>query len=154
MASAGRDGNTGKFHPMFRELNIYPSETLPKNCRGRNTSKLIQQNADTNTRQRNHKKINFQANVTDEHRCKNPQQNTSKLNTPVSHISGRFFTICCCRQVASVVSDSVRPYRRQPTRLHHPWDSPGKSTGVGCHFLLQCMKVKRESEVAQLCLTL
>ena len=53
-----------------------------------------------------------------------------------------------------VVSYSVRPQRRQPTRLPHPWDSPGKSTGVGCHFLLQCMKVKSESEVAQLCLTL
>ena len=56
--------------------------------------------------------------------------------------------------VASVVSDSVRPHRRQLTRLPHPWDSPGKNTGVGCHFLLQCMKGKRESEVAQLCLTL
>ena len=54
----------------------------------------------------------------------------------------------------SVVSDSVWPQRRLPTRLPHPWDSPGKNTGVGCHFLLQCMKVKRESEVAQLCLTL
>ena len=43
--------------------------------------------------------------------------------------------------------DSVRPHRRQPTRLHRPWDSPGKNTGVGCHFLLQCMKVKSESEV-------
>ena len=51
------------------------------------------------------------------------------------------------------VSDSVRPQRRQPTRLRRPWDSPGKNTGVGCHFLLQCMKVKSESEVAQLCLT-
>ena len=51
--------------------------------------------------------------------------------------------------VASVVSDSVRPHRQQPTRLPHPWDSPGKNTGVGCHFLLQCMKVKSESEVAQ-----
>jgi len=40
------------------------------------------------------------------------------------------------------VSDSVRPHRQQPTRLHRPWDSPGKNTGVGCHFLLQCMKVK------------
>ena len=39
-------------------------------------------------------------------------------------------------------------------RLPHPWDSPSKNTGVGCHFLLQCMKVKRESEVTQLCLTL
>ena len=57
---------------------------------------------------------------------------------------------CCC-QVASVVSDSVRPHRRQPTRLPCPWDSPGKNTGVGRHFLLQCMKVKSESEVAQSC---
>ena len=61
---------------------------------------------------------------------------------------------CCCCYVASVVSDSVRPHRRQPTRLRCPWDSPGKNTGVGCHFLLQCMKVKSESEVAQSCLTL
>ena len=44
--------------------------------------------------------------------------------------------------------------RRQPTRLSHPWDSPGKNTGVGCHCLLQCMKVKSKSEVAQSCLTL
>ena len=44
--------------------------------------------------------------------------------------------------------DSLRPHRQQPTRLPHPWDSPGKNTGVGCHFLLQCMKVKSESEVA------
>ena len=43
---------------------------------------------------------------------------------------------------------------RQPTRLPRPWDSPGKNTGVGCHFLLQCMKVKSESEVHQLCPTL
>ena len=54
----------------------------------------------------------------------------------------------------SVVSDSVRPNRRQPTTLCRPWDSPGKNTGVGCHFLLQCMKVKSKSEVAQSCLTL
>ena len=47
------------------------------------------------------------------------------------------------------MSDSVQPHRWQPTRLPHPWDSPGKNTGVGCHFLLQCMKVKSESEVAQ-----
>ena len=52
------------------------------------------------------------------------------------------------------MSDSVRPHRQQPTRLPHPWDSPGKNTGVGYHFLLQCMKVKSESEVAQLCLPL
>ena len=46
------------------------------------------------------------------------------------------------------------PIRRQPTRLPRPWDSPGKNTGVGCHFLLQCMKVKSEREVAQSCATL
>ena len=52
------------------------------------------------------------------------------------------------------MSNSVRPHRRQPTRLPRPWDSPGKNTGVGCHFLVQGMKVKSESEVAQLCPTL
>ena len=52
------------------------------------------------------------------------------------------------------MSDSVRPHRWQPTRHPRPWDSPGKNTGVGCHFLLQCMKVKSESEVAQSCPTL
>ena len=61
---------------------------------------------------------------------------------------------CCCCEVFSVMSDSLRPHRRQPTRLCHPWDSPGKNTGVGCHFLLQCMKVESESGVAQSCLTL
>ena len=54
----------------------------------------------------------------------------------------------------SVASNSVRPHRWQPTRLPRPWDSPGKNTGVGCHFLLQCMKVKSEREVTQLCPTL
>ena len=68
------------------------------------------------------------------------------------HISPFFFLqlLLSC----SVVSDSVLSQRRQPTRLRHPWDSPGKNTGVGCHFLLQCMKVKSEREVAQLCPTL
>ena len=46
------------------------------------------------------------------------------------------------------------PHRQQPTRLRRPWDSPGKNTGVGCHVLLQCMKVKSQSEVAQSCPTL
>ena len=77
-------------------------------------------------------------------------------------------TYMCCKHVDSShiylsmlllscfsrVSDSVRPHRRQPTRLPRPWDSPGKNTGVGCHCLLQCMKVKSESEVAQSCPTL
>ena len=49
---------------------------------------------------------------------------------------------------------TLQPHRRQPNRLLCPWDSPGKNTGVGCHFLLQSMKVKSESEVAQSCLTL
>ena len=52
------------------------------------------------------------------------------------------------------MSDSVRPYGQQPTRLLCPQESPGKNTGVGCHFLLQCMRVKSESEVAQPCPTL
>ena len=60
---------------------------------------------------------------------------------------------CCCK-VASVVSDSVRTQRLEPTRLPHPWDSPGKNTGVDCHFLLQSMKVKSESKIIQSCPTL
>ena len=57
-------------------------------------------------------------------------------------------------QGASVMFDSVWSHRWQPTRLHRPWDSPGKNTGVGCHCLLQCMNVKSESEVTQSCSTL
>ena len=53
---------------------------------------------------------------------------------------------CCCYLACPTLCNP-----RQPTRLPRPWDSPGKNTGVGCHFLLQCMKVKSESEVAQLC---
>ena len=52
------------------------------------------------------------------------------------------------------MSNAVQPHRQQPTRLPHPWDSLGKNTGVGCHFLLQCMKVKSQSAVAQSCPTL
>ena len=63
------------------------------------------------------------------------------------------FSIISSKEIASVVSDSVRLHRQQPTRFPHPWDSLGKNTGVGCHFLLQCMKVKSESEVAQSCPT-
>ena len=61
------------------------------------------------------------------------------------------YLCCCC--VTSVVSDSVWPQRWKPTRLPCPWDSPGKNTGVGCHFLLQRIKVKSEREVAQSCPT-
>ena len=52
------------------------------------------------------------------------------------------------------MSNSMRPHRWQPTRLHCPWDSPGNNTGLGCHFLLQCVKVKSQSEVTQSCPTL
>ena len=52
------------------------------------------------------------------------------------------------------MSDSVQPHGLQPTKLPRPWDSPGKNTGVSCHFLLQCMRVESESEVAQSCPTL
>ena len=52
------------------------------------------------------------------------------------------------------MSNSTRPHRQQPTRLRRPWDSPSKNTGVGCHFLLQCTKVKSESEVTESCPTL
>ena len=72
---------------------------------------------------------------------------------PASHVAWPVCCCCCCL-VASVLSESVCPHRRQPTRLPCPWDSPGKNTGVGCHFLLQCTKLKSESEVAQSYLTL
>ena len=52
------------------------------------------------------------------------------------------------------MSDSVRPHRWQPTRLPHPWNSPGKNTRMGCHLFFQCMKVKSENEVTQSCPTL
>ena len=58
------------------------------------------------------------------------------------HSPSKHSRCCCC--VASVVSDSVQPHRRQPTRLPCPWDSPGKNTGVGCH----CLLPKHSSEVA------
>ena len=59
-------------------------------------------------------------------------------------------TACCCCWVASVVSDSVQPHRQQPTRLPRPWDSPGKNTGSGCHFLLHpyCLIASKEAFVA------
>ena len=77
--------------------------------------------------------------------------NTSALSCPTLRLVLLLLLLLLSRLV---VSDSVRPHRWQPTRLPRPWDSPGKNTGVGCHFLLRCMKVKSESEVAQLCLTL
>ena len=89
--------------------------------------------------------------------CPWSDNRAQESESPFSSMHGCVYAcsmhVCCCG-VASVVSDSVQPHIRQPTRLPYPWDSPGKNTGVGCHFLLQCMKVKSESEVAQLCPTL
>ena len=75
------------------------------------------------------------------------------MNT-TSKFSKHCISILLCNTAAAaakslVMSDSVRPHRQQPTRLPHPWNSPGKNTGVSCYFLLQCMKVKSESDVAQ-----
>ena len=83
------------------------------------------------------------------HRCFPDYRQSFKKNTNGRILPADISSCCCCCCIASVVSDSVRPHRRQPTRLPRPWDSPGKSTGVGCHFLLQCTKVKSESEVTQ-----
>ena len=84
-----------------------------------------------------------------------PTQGSNWLKS--SALAGGFFTICATWKAygisaaaikSSVVSDSVQHNRRQSTRLSRPWDSPGKNTGVGFHFLLQCMKVKSQGEVA------
>ena len=74
-------------------------------------------------------------------------QNTAKIEhsaSPKRDVAAKSLQSC----------PAVRPHRLQPTRLPRPWDSPGKNTGGGCHFLLQCVKVKSESEVAQSCPTL
>ena len=76
------------------------------------------------------------------------QEHWSGLPSPPMHESEKW------KWSRSVVSDSSRPPGLQPTRLLRSWDFPGKSTGVGYHFFLQCMKVKSESEVTQSCRTL
>ena len=93
--------------------------------------------------------------------CATPQ--TAALQAPLSlgfsrqaYWSGLPFPspVHACMLSSFSRADSVRPHGQQPTRLLCPWDSPGKHIGVGCHFLLQCMKVKSENEVAQWCPTL
>ena len=70
------------------------------------------------------------------------------------HIIFQIIFHCAAAAKSLQLCPTLRPHRRQPTRLSRPWDSPRKNTGVGCHFLLQCRKVKSEREVTQLCLTL
>ena len=85
-----------------------------------------------------------------------------KMNYFVSHanliffllIYGYLLTVAAAAAKLLQWYPTLQPHRRKPTRLPCPWDPPGKNTGVGCHFLLQCMKVKSESEVAQSCPTL
>ena len=81
-------------------------------------------------------------------------KNGKKKKTSKETFKNIYCTAAAAAKSLQFVSYSVRPQRRQPTRPHHPWDSPGKNTRVDCHFLLQCMKVKSEREVAQSCLTL
>ena len=76
------------------------------------------------------------------------------LKVFVAEINDQLVLLNSPAAAASLMSDSVRPHRWQPTRLRRPWDSPGENTKVDCHFLLQCMKVKSESEVVQSCPTL
>ena len=82
---------------------------------------------------------------------------TRKAPHVLPHILDISFSIVLLNRLSMLLLLShfsrVRPHRRQPTRLPHPWDSPGKNTGVDCHFLLQFTKVKSESEGAQLCPT-
>ena len=75
--------------------------------------------------------------------CKNER---SRNEDPVAYAAAAVKSLQSCPTLCDP--------RRQPIRLPRPWDSPGKNTGVGCHFLLQCRKVKSESEVAQSCTTL
>ena len=76
------------------------------------------------------------------------------LSDPGIKPAGRFFTTTAAATKLLQSCPTLQPHRRKPTTLPHPWDSPGKNTGVGCHLLLQRMKVKSESDVSQSCPTL
>ena len=76
------------------------------------------------------------------------------MSQKLVHLWESSYGVDAAAAVASVMSNPVQPHRQQPTSLLCPWDSPGKNTGVGCYSLLQCMRVKSESEVTQSCPTL
>ena len=83
--------------------------------------------------------------------CLNSKSLSKGQKTSLIHLCiFRPGTCCCCSccQVALVMSNSVQPQRWQPTRLPRPWDSPGKNTGVGCHFLLQARYIHAQSKVS------
>ena len=82
----------------------------------------------------------------------NIQKTKIMASSPISSVQFSHSAAVAAKSLQSCLT--LQPHRRQPTRLLCPWDSPGKNTGVGCHFLLQCMKVKSESEVSQSCQTL
>ena len=77
------------------------------------------------------------------------------LGKPLEYLfCKRFTSSLLLSHFSRVQLGATRVQLWKPTRPRHPWDSPGKNTGVGCHFLLQCMKVKSESDIAQSCPTL
>ena len=84
-------------------------------------------------------------------RCQDKGASTSNDQMPPTMKQPSLETLLLLSHFSRV---RLRPHRRQPTRLSRPWDSPGKNTGAGCHFLFQCMEMKSESEVAELCPTL
>ena len=80
------------------------------------------------------------------------KEHQNAFTTQKKCVNGKMRAAAAAKSLQSCVT--LRPQRRQPTRLFCTWDSPGKNTEVGCHFLLQCIRVKSQSELAQSCLTL